>query len=823
MFRIFRCLSMSLVIATISTLSFATTLSSAESGYVFSWGQSDYSLGLGGLAAENRPVLVKELNDVVQISSDKEANFAITAEGRLFAWGCDSHGELGLASVGSCIFTPTAIDGSKDWQLVFTHNYSTFGLKRDGRLFAWGNNSSNELGLGDRIDRSRPTELAGEKTWKIIYNNEGNTFAINKKGELYAWGRNSLGELGFGDRADQAWPKKLTFTEEIVWKEIIAKNKTVLALTEDGRLFGWGRNSQGQLGLGDKVDRIFPHEIKHPDGLKWLFIETTGISSFAINQTNIMFSWGSNRFGQLGLPDRSEVLMPTRDGSPFYFKKIVAADNSVFGISTENKLIAWGRNDRGQLGQGNKKDISSPTQIIVDGVEEWLSVTSNGSSVFAISADRKLYSWGLNLNGQLGADLGTNHIMQPAQIEFFEEWLAVHMFGLHIFAVKKNRGNVGVFLQSSRPTYAEAFPEKIVEGLEFRSLLDEGKVHSFQQNISNEDLRLGWEALFAQHVAEQLQQQKSENAPELYVNYAQIYRDKHVKEWVMDIPADSTLNYEDAKTNICELLVETGEVTTEECQKWSAQLDLTADYRAEGIRRESLEVRINLLVTTLNSMGSTVLNKQAAKYVQARHIDCADASIVALEEIEFAVDMHRAMSASDLRTFMSIGIAAFKRSLTETLLLRNPYDAEALEGALYLQTKLNKALQLPTKTKGALFNSLGFSQTKYTMWENMNIAMQNTTPEKLADFFVSWYCDMSHPWEDKVKQLQPEAWSKIEDILADYETDETKISELQLRQDEARKRWQAIVKEEAVKYLVEYGYLTREPNTQPPTEGWLAD
>uniref|UniRef100_A0A8C6HDX1 Uncharacterized protein n=1 Tax=Mus spicilegus TaxID=10103 RepID=A0A8C6HDX1_MUSSI len=75
-----------------------------------------------------------------------------------------------------------------------------------------------------------------------------------------------------------------------------------LALSEGGHVFSWGRNSEGQLGLGkNSRSQAIPQKVKSLEGIPLAQVAAGGTHSFALSLTGTSFGWGSNRYGQLAL------------------------------------------------------------------------------------------------------------------------------------------------------------------------------------------------------------------------------------------------------------------------------------------------------------------------------------------------------------------------------------------------------------------------------------------------------------------------------------------------------------------------------------------
>lgn len=138
-------------------------------------------------------------------------------------------------------------------------------------------------------------------------------------------------------------------------------------------LFAWGLNEHGQLGVGDKLVRQSPVEVKLKVGEEMVpFKKPIAIScgehhSFVLTEGGL-YAMGSNRFGQLGLKmpmgRESMVLFPTKLSFYSYHEvtKILCGEQHTFALA-RNEIYVWGNNDYGQLGLGDNEHRNRPTKI----------------------------------------------------------------------------------------------------------------------------------------------------------------------------------------------------------------------------------------------------------------------------------------------------------------------------------------------------------------------------------------------------------------------------------------------------------------------------
>ena len=113
----------------------------------------------------------------------------------LWAWGGNSSGQLGTDSTSGS-YVPTRVGTENDWLAVSAGGYHTLAVKTDGSLWAWGANNDGQLGLGDTttalLTRPRPRRLplANHCSWHQLL------AAVAADGSLWTWGDNTGGRPG---------------------------------------------------------------------------------------------------------------------------------------------------------------------------------------------------------------------------------------------------------------------------------------------------------------------------------------------------------------------------------------------------------------------------------------------------------------------------------------------------------------------------------------------------------------------------------------------------------------------------------------------------
>ena len=400
-----------------------TTSVIRSDGTLWAWGGNQYGqLGDNTTVHRSSPVQVGILiNWSKTTRTSLNTSYAIDNTGKLYAWGENTTGQLGNSTTINRS-SPIQI-GSSNWTMVATTGLGSQGslgdratvyaIRSDGGLFVWGNNSSGQRGFGESFPTSSPVQI-GNSSWSLVSGGEQFVMGITVDGKLYGWGLNNAGQLGVTPS---------TFT----WSKISSSGTGThtLAIRSDNKLFAWGLNSSGQLGTSDTINRSSPVQVASGS---YTEINAGLSSSYAIKSDGSLWGWGNNAQGQLGLNNRINHSSPIQIGTSSWSQVSASKGHSsplgvnyVLASTSDNKLFAWGTNSFGQLGLNDTVNRSSPVQI---GSGSWSQVGVGNDWVLAIDTSNKLYAWGSNSFGKLGGGDQTpaNHRSTPQQIGALSIW-----------------------------------------------------------------------------------------------------------------------------------------------------------------------------------------------------------------------------------------------------------------------------------------------------------------------------------------------------------------------------------------------------------------
>jgi alpha-tubulin suppressor-like RCC1 family protein len=343
---------------------------------LYAWGWNSYGqLGLGNTTNYSSPKQVGALANWSSVTSGYGNTFAVTTGGILESWGFGNQGILGLGNINIQYSSPKQVGALTNWSKNISIGSATspFALatKTDGTLWAWGNNSYGQLGLNTASATiySSPVQVGALTNWSNVSTGFHHVTAIKTNGTLWSWGYNTYGELGLGNTTNYSSPKQVGALTN--WLNVSAGVYLTLATKTDGTLWAWGNGgSGGQLGFGNLNNYSSPKQVGALTN--WLSVISGNYCSFAVKTNNTLWSWGNNGGGQLGLGNTTNYSSPKQVGALTNWS-IVSVNffsYSVSSIKTDGTLWSWGRNDKGQLGLGDTTNqifsISSWIIIILD-------------------------------------------------------------------------------------------------------------------------------------------------------------------------------------------------------------------------------------------------------------------------------------------------------------------------------------------------------------------------------------------------------------------------------------------------------------------------
>eukprot|EP01084_Bolivina_argentea_P126336 223709_1 len=121
-----------------------------------------------------------------------------------------------------------------------------------GKMYGWGNNAFGQLGCGDNNNKSTPYLLTSLSTYRPvnICVGSGHSLVLMDDGHVWSFGANEDGQLGHGDTSNINTPKLIESLKPYKIRHISCGNHHCIAISDDNNVFSWGDNGDSQCGLG---------------------------------------------------------------------------------------------------------------------------------------------------------------------------------------------------------------------------------------------------------------------------------------------------------------------------------------------------------------------------------------------------------------------------------------------------------------------------------------------------------------------------------------------------------------------------------------------
>jgi len=332
---------------------------------LYTWGQNQFGqLGNNDTADLSSPHhLLASANLWKTLGKNFRTTYAIQTDNTLWAWGANLAGCISDSSTISKS-APNQVQNDKTWMAISNGIDFTLFLTQAGQLYAAGSNLYGQLGdgtAGAMANKSSPVFLSGN-FWKQLDCGSYFSAAIDNNNRLWLWGNGGSGNLGNLSTTNTSSPVQTSF-QTTDWKQVSCGYNFVCAIKANGTLWSWGLNNFGQLGrnaFGGSVSS--PIQIQ---GLStWESVSCGREHVLAITTDKKLYVWGKNDFGQLGLSDsikRNSPIHVSYAGQEIgsYVSQISAGGENSAYLDTSGRLYVAGKNGNGQLGigTGNNSNI----------------------------------------------------------------------------------------------------------------------------------------------------------------------------------------------------------------------------------------------------------------------------------------------------------------------------------------------------------------------------------------------------------------------------------------------------------------------------------
>ena len=338
---------------------------------------------------------------------------AATATDTVWGWGRNLNGQLGEGSAGNRtvpirVLTGMAALGVGDQQ--------SLTVDASGRAWSFGSNGDGQLGDGTEDDRGVPQLMTGLGTAGTIADVDGGTdhsIILASDGVVRGVGRNNSGQLGTDDFAKSLEPK-VTLGLPGGIRAVSAGGNHNLALDGNGIVWAWGSNGVGQLGVTDVTERTRAAEVPGLPQVVEISAAVDGSSNAVLDTAGRVWMWGANFAGELGDGTTTHRAAPAVVPLSESIVDVSAGDGFTVALGASGTLYSWGNNFSGQLGDGTTTQRLTPVIVPMPGVQ-LRHVAAGGSFAVALDAAGDVWAWGDNGQGYLG-DGTITHRPTPGRV-----------------------------------------------------------------------------------------------------------------------------------------------------------------------------------------------------------------------------------------------------------------------------------------------------------------------------------------------------------------------------------------------------------------------
>ena len=437
------------------------SLALKSDGTVWSWGY-DYQGRLGyDVISDSKQLLAKQisgLSGITQIAAGSAFGLAAASDGSVYAWGFNSSGQLGDATLVDSI-SPQVVVGF-NWSTTeadaprmvppsgsYSVPVNTYATSEESGSIRytidtsipdisdsiWNPNDSKLIDTAKwlRIKNFNSLDVAGQETSR--YYNLGysvsagynHSFVLTPERRLHAWGRNSYKQTGLPASTSSQTDEPIELVSLYDVSSVAGGELHSLALLRDGSLYSWGYNGSGRLGhdstsTSSTYNLTEPTLIESLSAISFVSVSVGTDTSFALSSQGEVWSWGESSSSQLGRDSGgldSGVPAHVEDGQGNYLTDIQAIRAGVdfaAALSMDGSVWTWGEADYLGLGNLNSNQLV-PQQVPIRGISA-ISVgkDSNGHTL-ALKSDGRVWAWGYNGYGQLGNDT-TNFGYTPVPV-----------------------------------------------------------------------------------------------------------------------------------------------------------------------------------------------------------------------------------------------------------------------------------------------------------------------------------------------------------------------------------------------------------------------
>lgn len=347
------------------------------------------------------------------VAAGRFHTLALRGDGTVWAFGDNQYGQLGIATNSGTTLpnpTPTQIPGLSAIVAIAGGHSHSLAVRADGTVWSWGWNGAGQLGRSaNDTPNPTPAPVAGLTAVVAVAAGAGHSLALRRDGTVWAFGDNFYGQLGITGGTTNPTPAPVPGLSAVV--AIAAGMNHSLALRADGSVWAFGSNQYGQLGILTNYQTLTanPTPTRVPGLSSASAIAAGNMHSLVLRADRTVWAFGSNNLGQLGLPtdSYSSLPVPRQIAELSGVTAIAAGAVHSLALRADGSVSGWGE-DTGQLGPPMSTDppLAQSVPAVVAGLPTSRTIAAGGSHSLAWRDDGSLWAFGNNFFGQLGTPAG---------------------------------------------------------------------------------------------------------------------------------------------------------------------------------------------------------------------------------------------------------------------------------------------------------------------------------------------------------------------------------------------------------------------------------
>lgn len=405
-------------------------------GQLACWGDNTYGqLGTGSNTDEQTPLTVEDFQGEYTNAVSAGTNHTCAIKfGKLYCWGDNSYGQLGLGTTGGSYNTPQLVGGSLSGKRVteISAGVSDTCAIANGQAYCWGNGANGKLGQGNTSNYASPQIVNGKgslatKAAVTKISAGTNHTCVVANADAYCWGLNNHGQLGVGNTTNYTTPQLLTQGMAGTPKSSTNLRPSVSDISAggdfscgifNGKTGCWGLNNKGQLGVGSEswIEYGTPYKVScTPDifGNGCDGRDCTGGTFLGVCLGWTYYNWYTPQTNHSGLLDKNVPTAIKGNAGTYYATEVSAGGSHACALidgdssATNGNMWCWGAGADGRVGNGSTSDSYEPVRItggdtVKDSVRRVATSISAGPTSTCSVSNGVVLCWGTGTDGKLG-------------------------------------------------------------------------------------------------------------------------------------------------------------------------------------------------------------------------------------------------------------------------------------------------------------------------------------------------------------------------------------------------------------------------------------